>query len=544
MNLRKITAFMIAVLMLISLTACGAKKQQEKGDMVAKEGQNTMENDMSEAEGDGMDMPEDSVNMQKFPEFMGKDLEGNEVNSEELFSGNAVTVVNFWFTTCGPCVGELADLDALNNELMEKGGSLIGINAFTLDGKESDIYDAKEVLMKKGANYKNVYFDSNSEAGKFVANIYAFPTTYVVDRKGNIVGEPILGAITDSKQAEALRSLIDKAIESDMSEEENLHMETKKNVIYMAGGCFWGMEQLMQSIPGVIDVESGYANGSCSKDANYKTVCGGNTGFRETVKVEYDPEKVSLDALLLAYFYVIDPTVENQQGNDRGSQYQTGLYYTDDESKDTVERVAEIERGRSEKFFVEIGPLKNYYPAEEYHQDYLEKNPGGYCHIPKEEIELFSKLSIDPGDYKKPAAESIRDKLTEEQYRVTQESGTEIAFTGEFWDKFEKGIYVDVVTGEPLFSSTDKFESGCGWPAFTKPIEAPAVVERDDSSYGMNRTEVRSRAGDSHLGHVFENDPESPNGVRYCINSASLRFVPYEKMESEGYGYLLDIFET
>ena len=544
MNLRKITAFMIAVLMLISLTACGAKNQQERGDMTSNEGQMTMESDMSEAESDGMDMPEDSVNMQKFPEFMGKDLEGNEVNSEELFSGNAVTVVNFWFTTCGPCVGELADLDALNNELMEKGGSLIGINAFTLDGKESDIYDAKEVLMKKGASYKNVYFDSNSEAGKFVANIYAFPTTYVVDRKGNIVGEPILGAITDSKQAEALRSLIDKAIESDMSEEENLHMETKKNVIYMAGGCFWGMEQLMQSIPGVIDVESGYANGSCSKDANYKTVCGGNTGFRETVKVEYDPEKVSLDALLLAYFYVIDPTVENQQGNDRGSQYQTGLYYTDDESKDTVERVAEIERGRSEKFFVEIGPLKNYYPAEEYHQDYLEKNPGGYCHIPKEEIELFSKLSIDPGDYKKPAAESIRDKLTEEQYRVTQESGTEIAFTGEFWDKFEKGIYVDVVTGEPLFSSTDKFESGCGWPAFTKPIEAPAVVERDDSSYGMNRTEVRSRAGDSHLGHVFENDPESPNGVRYCINSASLRFVPYEKMESEGYGYLLDIFET
>ena len=544
MNLRKITAFMIAVLMLISLTACGAKNQQERGDMTANEGQMTMESDMSEAESDGMDMPEDSVNMQKFPEFMGKDLEGNEVNSEELFSGNAVTVVNFWFTTCGPCVGELADLDALNNELMEKGGSLIGINAFTLDGKESDIYDAKEVLMKKGASYKNVYFDSNSEAGKFVANIYAFPTTYVVDRKGNIVGEPVLGAINDDKQAEALRMLIDKTLEADMSYEENSHMETKKNTIYMAGGCFWGMEQLMQSIPGVIDVESGYANGSCSKDANYKAVCAGNTGFRETVKVEYDPERVSLDALLLAYFYVIDPTVENQQGNDIGTQYQTGLYYTDDESKDTVERIAQIERGRSNRFFVEIGPLKNYYPAEEYHQDYLAKNPGGYCHIPKDEIELLSKLSIDPGDYKKPAAESIRDKLTDEQYRVTQESATEIAFTGEFWNKFEKGIYVDVVTGEPLFSSTDKFESSCGWPSFTKPIEEPSVVKREDCSYCMSRTEVRSRAGDSHLGHVFENDPESPNGVRYCINSAALRFVPYERMESEGYGYLLDIFET
>ena len=133
--------------------------------------------------------------------------------------------------------------------------------------------------------------------------------------------------------------------------------------------------------------------------------------------------------------------------------------------------------------------------------------------------------------------------MTDEQYRVTQENGTERAFTGEFWNQFETGIYVDIVTGEPLFSSTDKFESGCGWPAFTKPIEEPAVVELEDNSYGMRRTEVRSRAGDSHLGHVFTGDPESPNGVRYCINSASLRFVPYEKMESEGYGYLMYLFD-
>ena len=226
---------------------------------------------------------------------------------------------------------------------------------------------------------------------------------------------------------------------SDMSGEGNMDMDTTENVIYLAGGCFWGLEQLMQSIPGVIDAESGYANGSCEADADYQTVCKGNTGFRETVRVEYDPGQVSLDALLLAYFYVIDPTVENRQGNDVGSQYQTGVYYTNESAKETVERIAEIERGRSRKFFVEIGPLKNYYPAEEYHQDYLEKNPGGYCHIPKAEMELFSKLRIDPGDYKKPAAESIRDKLTQKQYRVTQESGTERAFTGEFWNQFEKG---------------------------------------------------------------------------------------------------------
>ena len=325
--------------------------------------------------------------------------------------------------------------------------------------------------------------------------------------------------------------------------EEELYMDPTENVIYLAGGCFWGMEQLMQSIPGVLDAQSGYANGTCEADANYKTVCGGDTGFRETVRVEYDPEQVSLDALLLAYFYVIDPTVENRQGNDRGSQYQTGVYYTNDKAKETVERIAELERGRSEKFLVEIGPLRNYYPAEEYHQDYLEKNPNGYCHIPKAEMELFSRLRIDPGDHQKPAAETIRDKLTQEQYRITQESGTERAFTGAFWNQFERGIYVDIVTGEPLFSSADKFESGCGWPAFTKPIEEPAVVELEDNSFGMRRTEVRSRAGDSHLGHVFTGDPESPNGVRYCINSASLRFVPYEKMETEGYGYLLYLFE-
>ena len=311
-----------------------------------------------------------------------------------------------------------------------------------------------------------------------------------------------------------------------------------EHVIYLAGGCFWGLEKLMQSIPGVTDAVSGYANGTGEANANYKAVCAGGTGFRETVKVTYDPERVSLDALLLAYFYVVDPT-----GNDVGSQYQTCVYYADDTSKEAVERIAALERGRRKEFAVEIGPLVNFFPAEEYHQDYLDKNPNGYCHIPRAEIELFSRLRIDPGDYKKPAAEAIRDKLTDEQYRVTQESATEYPFRNEFWNQFEKGIYVDVVTGEPLFSSADKFESSCGWPAFSRPIEEPAVVELPDDSHGMRRTEVRSRAGDSHLGHMFTGDRESPNGVRYCINSASLRFIPYEKMEQEGYGELMSLFE-
>ncbi len=193
-----------------------------------------------------------------------------------------------------------------------------------------------------------------------------------------------------------------------------------ENVIYLAGGCFWGIEHLMQSIPGVIDAESGYANGSGKAQANYQAVCTEETGFRETVRVEYDPEQVSLEALLLAYFYVIDPTQKNQQGNDIGSQYQTGVYYTNDKAKETVERIAEIERSHSEEFHVEIGPLLNYYSAEEYHQDYLVKTPYGYCHIPRDEMELFSKLRIEPGEYQKPATEVVHDKLTENPLDVME----------------------------------------------------------------------------------------------------------------------------
>ena len=178
--------------------------------------QKSMDGDMSMPGGSDMTMPPDDGSMQKFPAFEGKDLDGNTVKSDELFSGNAVTVVNFWFTTCNPCVGELAELDALNKELAEKGGSLIGINTFTLDGDEAAISEAKDVLAKKGATYQNVYFDSDGEAGKFTTNIFAYPTTYVVDRSGNIVGEPIVGAITEKKQAETLQKLIEQTLAADM----------------------------------------------------------------------------------------------------------------------------------------------------------------------------------------------------------------------------------------------------------------------------------------------------------------------------------------
>ena len=291
----------------------------------------------------------------------------------------------------------------------------------------------------------------------------------------------------------------------------------------------------MQSIPGVLEATSGYANGA-GDSPNYNTIS--KTGFKETVRVEYEPAKISLDAILFAYFRSVDPTVTNRQGNDTGTQYQAGVYWGDDIAKETVLRIADIEKSRYKKFAVEIEPLQSFYDAEEYHQNYLDKNPGGYCHISAEEFELVQNMIVDPANYRRPPLDEIKSALTAQQYRVTQEAATEPPFQNEYWNHHEKGIYVDVVTGEPLFSSVDKFDSGTGWPSFTKPIDENTVVFLKDGLLGFERTEVRSRAGNSHLGHVFYGKGESPTGVRFCMNSAALRFIPYSEMVEKNYGYL------
>ena len=309
-------------------------------------------------------------------------------------------------------------------------------------------------------------------------------------------------------------------------------------VIYLAGGCFWGLEKLMQSIPGVKNAVSGYANGKEEIIPTYDLVCSGRTGYRETVRVEYDSERISLDAILFAFFKVIDVTLTNAQGHDFGSQYQTGIYYTNQRDQKIVEGIANIIRARSKKFAVEIKPLERFYEAEEYHQDYLDKNPRGYCHIAPREFKEVQEMMIDPGQYRKPSDEEIQSKLTRQQFGVTQQADTEPPFHNEYDKHFEKGIYVDRVTGEPLFSSKDKYQSGCGWPSFSKPIDPSVVVPLRDLSHGMVRTEIRSRSGNSHLGHLFDHEPNSPTGNRYCMNSASLRFIAFYEMEEQGYGYL------
>ena len=318
-------------------------------------------------------------------------------------------------------------------------------------------------------------------------------------------------------------------------EEENL------KDIWLAGGCFWGVQAYMARIYGVAEVTVGYANGT-TENPSYEDVCHRGTGHAETAHVRYDPARVDLPTLLEAYFDIINPTLKNRQGNDVGSQYRTGIYYRDTEDLEIIREVVAQQQEKYEKPIVtEVLPLSAYYLAEEYHQDYLEKNPGGYCHVDLSCLENRRPPRVDPDQYEKPDDAALRKTLTEIQYGVTQNDETERPFTNEYWDHTERGLYVDVVTGEPLFSSRDKFACSCGWPSFTRPVDPDVVTYRPDNTAGMKRTEVRSRAGDSHLGHLFDDGPPDAGGLRYCINSASLRFVAVQDLEAEGYGVFLPL---
>ncbi|MDE7438708.1 MAG: peptide-methionine (S)-S-oxide reductase MsrA [Muribaculaceae bacterium] len=301
--------------------------------------------------------------------------------------------------------------------------------------------------------------------------------------------------------------------------------------IYLAGGCFWGTAHLFSLVPGVSETVAGYAN-SIVPEPTYKKVCTGRTEAAETVKVVYDDDTVGLTDLIKLYFRSIDPLTLNRQGNDIGTQYRTGIYYTDDADRPVIEaQLAGLQRRYKEPLAIEFGPLENFYPAEEYHQEYLYKNPDGYCHVNpalfKEAKEMKTKSTRE--------MEALRQRLTPLQWEVTQHGATERPFVNEYDHEFHPGIYVDITDGTPLFVSSDKFDSGCGWPAFSRPIDDSLLQELQDNSYGMNRIEVKASKSDSHLGHVFPDGPKETGGLRYCINSASLRFIPLADMAKEGY---------